>query len=86
MLLNGVDAGVTWSGVSGSPSPDAGPMTLTFKDAPLWIGVDGFGDKLLADLADCWMAPGVSLLDESGNIPLATVRKLLMLMASPPTL
>jgi peptidoglycan hydrolase-like protein with peptidoglycan-binding domain len=84
MLLNGVDTGTVWGGgLTGSPPPDAGPGTLTLKNFPLWIGLDEFNDITLGDMADVWIAPGVSLFDDNGAIPLSTVRKFISANGKP---
>jgi hypothetical protein len=53
---------------------DNGPYAMAFNGLPFWVGDDGFGFGLIGDMADLWIAPGVSLLDENGIIPEATRR------------
>jgi hypothetical protein len=45
---------------------------VPFNGLPLWVGADSFDDNYTGDMADLWIAPGVSLLDGGGAIPLAT--------------
>lgn len=47
--------------------------TSFFNGLALWVGSDGT-HALVGDMADLWIAPGVSLLT-AGDIPLATRRK-----------
>jgi len=50
--------------------------TLPFNGLPLAVGTDlSFPGGVIGDLAEMWIAPGVSLLDEGGNVPEATRRK-----------
>jgi hypothetical protein len=52
-----------------------GSSTLPFNGLPFWVAFDSFaGDEYTGDMADLWVAPGVSLLDGSGLIPEATRR------------
>lgn len=49
---------------------------LPFNGSPLYVGDDGVGGaSWVGDIANLWIAPGVSLLDGVGDIPLATRRK-----------
>jgi hypothetical protein len=48
------------------------------NNTPFYFGSDTFGDNLTGDIADVWVAPGVSLLSGSGasaTISEATRRK-----------
>jgi hypothetical protein len=55
----------------------SGTSTINFNGFALWVGADSFGNNLTGDLADLWIAPGVSLLDGSGDIATSTRRKLI---------
>jgi hypothetical protein len=48
--------------------------TILFNGLVLKVGNDAFGDALVGSMADLWIAPGVSLLDGSGGMPVATRR------------
>lgn len=50
-----------------------GSSSILFNSLPFWVGSDGQG-PLVGDMADLWIAPGVSLLDIGGDIPAATRR------------
>jgi len=65
--LNGVD-------VTNNQSSNPAPRTFGFSALPALIGADATGDNMLGDMAEVWVAPGVSLL-VAGDIPLATRRK-----------
>lgn len=52
-----------------------GMSTIQFNGLSFWVGNDGIGDFTIGSVADLWVAPGVSLLDGDGNIPLGTIRK-----------
>lgn len=51
-----------------------GSTTLAFNGLPLNVMYDGT-NAVVGGVAALWIAPGVSLLDGSGDIPLATRRK-----------
>lgn len=51
---------------------------------PLWIGADSFADdEFVGDMADVWIAPNVYLLDGSGDIPTATLRRFISASGKP---
>lgn len=52
------------------------PASFSFNGLPFWMFSDSFGSPgiFVGDAADCWVAPGVSLLDGGGDIPEATRR------------
>jgi hypothetical protein len=64
---------------------DVSAGTITEDDIPsfipningrsFFVGGDVYGDNLAGDMADFWFAPGVSLIDGSGDIPTSTRRK-----------
>jgi hypothetical protein len=59
----------------GQPPNAVSPTTFDLNGEALWVGNDGnFGDVFTGDMADLWIAPGVSLLDGGGVIPEATRR------------
>lgn len=70
--------------LSGADDGRSGFLTTSskvdFNGLPLWVGSDDDSPDLggpfpfTGDMADFWIAPGVSLLDETGDIPLATRR------------
>jgi hypothetical protein len=50
-------------------------FTTLFNGLPLYVGSDSQTASVIGDMADVWIAPGVSLLDGSGDIPTSTLRK-----------
>lgn len=63
----------TIANTAGDPSS---VTALDFNGKSLWVGSDSFGgDEYTADMADLWVAPGVSLRSGSASIPTATRRK-----------
>lgn len=47
-------------------------FTIEMNGRDFYVGEDGFGDFIKGKFSTFWLAPGVSLLDGSGTIPLAT--------------
>lgn len=45
-----------------------GTFDVVINGLPYYIGADTFGDNLTGDVADLWIAPGVSLVGLDGNI------------------
>lgn len=56
-------------------SDPANELITLFDNLSFYLGSDGFGTFITADVADVWIAPNVSLLDVGGDIPEATRRK-----------
>lgn len=50
---------------------------------PFFIGTDHWSEQYRGDMADVWIAPGVNLLDNNGDIPLATRRKFITASGKP---
>lgn len=50
-------------------------FVVTMDERVLNIGSDKFGSSTPVDMADLWIAPGVSLLDGNGDIPAETIAK-----------
>ncbi len=48
-------------------------FTMPSNSLPFFVGSDSFGDNLIGDISDLWIAPGQSLLS-AGDIPESTRR------------
>lgn len=68
MYVNGVKSTLT-------PSSLNLGTTIPFNGLQLVVGGDPYSENWTGALADVWIAPGVNLLDGSGNIPAATLAK-----------
>jgi len=49
--------------------------SINLNGLSFYLGADTFATPLVADLADVYIAPGVSLLDSNGDIPTSTRRE-----------
>lgn len=64
-------------------SDDAGvPFVMPFNGKSLWFGASFYGEGLVADVADAWIAPGV-LLASGGAISQANRRKFISATGKP---
>jgi hypothetical protein len=70
IYVGDVDASDTT--LSGNDASDA--FSIVLHNLPFFIGNDSFSPTAAFDIADLRIMPGVSLLDDSGDIPLATRR------------
>jgi hypothetical protein len=61
IVLDGVPVPTT-------PSANSPLISIAFNGLPVVIGAGG-AQPMIGDFADFWLAPGLSLLDGSGNIP-----------------
>lgn len=59
------------------------PSTLGMNAKSLSVGGDQFDDEFVGDMADMWIAPGISLLNGDGDIPEATRRLFISASAKP---
>ncbi len=75
MYINDVDLG-------GKSNFGPQPFTPLFSGLPFWVGDDASGNGLIADIADMWLAPGVSLLS-GGDIPVSTRRAFISATGKP---
>ncbi len=73
LYLDGTDITSTFLPLDFHGSPHF--FTVPVNGIPFYVGSDTFGNNMLGDMADVWIAPGVSLLDGGFDIPLATRRK-----------
>ena len=77
--------------IAGNEPHDQGPSGVTNTNGvPFYIGTDTFGQGgdgsnnfVGMSMADLWIAPGVSLLDNNGYIPEATRRKFISANGKP---
>lgn len=78
LYVNDVDVSNQTTGVHG-------PFTNGANGLPFWVGNDDSpaADGFIGSIAELWIAPGQSLLDGSGDIPLATRRKFISATGKP---
>ena len=71
LFVDGTDVSAAWD-----TSPDGDLIVPAFNGLSLYIGTERSGGiNFVGDMADLWIAPGQSLLDDSGDIPTSTLRK-----------